>query len=156
MPTLNVTTNATVDRVAASDFVRAASSLVAKAVGKPEAYVMVCLRESQTMCFAGTEDPTAFVELDAYFKATMERGGSGERLVQTFTQHATHSYLSDPTYPTLMAALLRWVDTGEKPTPAGIAAQCPALEARFGQGCAFLPGYVPAALNRRVADRARP
>ena len=37
MPTLNVTTNATVDRVAASDFVRAASSLVAKAVGKPEA-----------------------------------------------------------------------------------------------------------------------
>ena len=63
MPTLNVTTNATVDRVAASDFVRAASSLVAKVVGKPEAYVMVCLRESQTMCFAGTEDPTAFVEL---------------------------------------------------------------------------------------------
>ena len=49
------------DRVAASDYVRAASSLVAKAVGKPEAYVMVCLRESQTMCFAGTEDPTAFV-----------------------------------------------------------------------------------------------
>jgi hypothetical protein len=77
-------------------------------------------------------------------------------LVQTFTQHNTHSYLSDPTYPTLLAALLRWVETGEKPTPEGIAAQCPALEAQFGKGCAFVPGYVPAALSTRVPDRDRP
>ena len=67
------------------------------------------------------DDPTAFVELDAAFRATMAQGGSAERLVQTFTQHNTHSYLSDPTYPTLLAALLRWVDTGDKPTPEGIA-----------------------------------
>lgn len=104
----------------------------------------------------GVNDPTAFVELDAYFKGTMERGGSGARLVQTFTQHATHSYLSDPTYPTLMTALLRWVDAGEKPTPEGIAQQCPANEARFGKGCAFLPAYVPASLSSRVVDRERP
>ena len=56
---------------------------------------------------AGVDDPTAFVELDAAFRATMAQGGSAERLVQTFTQHNTHSYLSDPTYPTLMTALLR-------------------------------------------------
>ena len=104
----------------------------------------------------GVEDPTAFVELDAAFKATMEQGGSAVRLVQTFTQHHTHSYLSDPTYPALMTALLRWVDEGVKPTPEGIAAQCPAFEAQFGKGCAFLPGYVPAALSSRVADRTRP
>lgn len=104
----------------------------------------------------GVDDPTAFVELDAAFRATMERGGSAARLVQTFTEHHTHSYLSDPTYPTLLAALLRWVDEGVKPTPEGIAAQCPAMEARFGKGCAFLPAYVPAALNTRVADRERP
>ncbi|MBV7429706.1 MULTISPECIES: hypothetical protein [unclassified Acidovorax] len=104
----------------------------------------------------GVEDPTAFVELDAAFKATMEQGGSAARLVQTFTQHNTHSYLSDPTYPALMTALLRWVDEGVKPTPEGIAAQCPAFEAQFGKGCAFLPAYLPAALNTRVADRDRP
>ena len=63
MPTLNITTNATIDRVAASDIVREASSLVASQVGKPEAYVMVSLRDSVTMSFGGTEDPTAFVEL---------------------------------------------------------------------------------------------
>jgi hypothetical protein len=55
-----------------------------------------------------------------------------------------------------MSALLRWVDTGEKPTPEGIAARCPAMEAHFGKGCAFVPGYVPAALSTRVPDRDRP
>ncbi|RQO84078.1 hypothetical protein [Acidovorax sp. FJL06] len=106
----------------------------------------------------GIDDPTAFVELDAQFKATMDKAGSGARLVQTFTRHSGHSYLSDPTYPTLMAALLRWVNEGEgaKPTPAGIAQQCPAYEAGFGKGCAFVPAYVPAPLSSRVLDRERP
>ena len=104
----------------------------------------------------GIDDPTAFVELDAQFKATMERGGSAARLVQTFTRHNTHSYLSDPTYPTLLAALLRWVDEGAKPTPEAIAQQCAPQEAVFGKGCAFVPGYVPAPLATRVAERERP
>ncbi|MDD2545663.1 MAG: hypothetical protein PHI55_05195 [Burkholderiaceae bacterium] len=106
----------------------------------------------------GVDDATAFVELDTVFQATMEGAGTGHRLVQTFTRHAGHSYLSDPTYPTLMAALLRWVEEGDaaRPTPASIAAQCPAQEAVFGAGCAFLPDYRPAALHTRVPDRERP
>ncbi|WP_291517039.1 hypothetical protein [Acidovorax sp.] len=104
----------------------------------------------------GVDDPTAFVELDAQFKVTMEQGGSSARLVQTFTQHSTHSYLSDPTYPTLMNALLRWVDEGAKPTPEGIARDCAAQEARYGKGCAFLLAYAPAPLASRVYDRQRP
>ncbi len=106
----------------------------------------------------GVDDPTAFVELDAQFKATMDKVGSGARLVQTFTRHSGHSYLSDPTYPTLMAALLRWLNDGDgaKPTPAGIAQQCPAYESEFGKGCAFLPAYVPAPLVSRVYERERP
>lgn len=101
-------------------------------------------------------DPTAFVELDAHFKEVMVRGGSGERLVQTFTTQGTHSYISDPTYPTLLTALLQWVDEGTKPTPAGIAQQCAANEAQFGAGCTFAPDYVPASLDTRVTVRARP
>lgn len=104
----------------------------------------------------GVDDPTAFVELDAAFRDTMVNAARGAGLVQTFTQHSGHSYLSDPTYPTLMAALLRWTETGERPTPAAIAAQCPAMEARFGKGCAFLPDYQPAPLESRVAPRHRP
>ncbi|MCR5868660.1 S9 family peptidase [Aquincola sp. J276] len=102
------------------------------------------------------DDPTAFVELDAYFAQVMAQGGSADRLVQTFTTRGTHSYISDPTYPTLMNALLAWVEQGSKPTPASVAQQCPALEATFGAGCSFAPDYRPAALDTRVPPRTRP
>lgn len=102
-------------------------------------------------------DPTAFVELDSHFRNVMQQGGSGDRLVQTFTSAAqSHSYISDPTYPTLLSALMNWVTTGTKPTPAGIAAACPAFEAQFGAGCSFAPNHVPAALETRVVARERP
>lgn len=102
------------------------------------------------------DDPTAFVELDAYFAQVMAQGGSADRLVQTFTTRGTHSYISDPTYPTLMNALLAWVEQGSKPTAAGVAQQCPAQEATFGTGCSFAPDYQPAALETRVPPRERP
>lgn len=101
----------------------------------------------------GIGDPTAFVELDSAFRETMERGGSGDRLVQTFTAHAEHSYLADPVYPTLLAALLRWVEQGDKPTPAAIARACAAAEPTFGPGCQFLPDFRPAPLSSRSPAR---
>jgi hypothetical protein len=101
----------------------------------------------------GVRDATAFVELESAFRATMQAGGSASRLVQTFTDDAGHSYLSDPVYPALFDALLHWVEHGDKPTPAGIAARCKALEPAFGAGCRFLPDYQPAPLESRVAPR---
>ena len=101
----------------------------------------------------GVDDPTAFVELDSAFRETMQRAGAGDRLVQTFTQDKEHSYLSDPVYPTLVAALLEWVEQGRKPTPAGIAQRCQAMEATYGPGCRVLPDYQPAPLASRVAPR---
>jgi len=101
-------------------------------------------------------DPTAFVELDTQFRTTMEAAGSGSRLVQTFTRQGTHSYISDPTYPALMSALLAWVEQGDKPTPERVAARCREAEAPYGAGCSFEPGYRPAPLAARVAERTRP
>ena len=98
-------------------------------------------------------DPTAFVELEDTFRRTMEAGGSSARLVQAFTDHKEHSYLADPVYPTLFAALLRWIDTGEKPTDASIAQQCTSMEATYGPGCGFQPGYRPAPMAARIAPR---
>jgi hypothetical protein len=98
-------------------------------------------------------DPTAFVELESAFRDTMERGGSGARLVQAYTGHDAHSYLADPVYPTVLEALLRWVDSGEKPTPAAMAARCRQLEATWGEGCKWLPDYRPAPLETRVPAR---
>jgi hypothetical protein len=102
-------------------------------------------------------DTTAFVELDGHFKSVMAAGGSGDRLVQTFTTQAvSHSYISDPTYPALAAAVLKWATGGPKPTPQSVADDCRAFEAQFGPGCSFAPAYVPAALSSRVPERQRP
>lgn len=55
-----------------------------------------------------------------------------------------------------MAARLRWVDGGQAPTPAGIAGDCAARVAAFGDGCRFLPDDQPQPLTHRVAARLRP
>lgn len=104
----------------------------------------------------GIGDPIAFVELEHQFRRTMQAAGTADRLVQTFTDDAEHSYLSDPVYPTLLEALLAWVEQGRKPTPAAVAARCVELQAVWGAGCRFRPDYEPPSLESRVVPRQRP
>jgi len=99
------------------------------------------------------DDPVAFVELDSAFLQTMQRAGTADHLVQTFTDEHEHSYLSDAEYPALMEALLAWVTKGEKPTPQQVADRCGALLPRFGGACHFVPDYRPAPLAERVTPR---
>lgn len=101
----------------------------------------------------GIHDPTAFVELESAFRDTMAAAGTDAHLVQVFSDHREHSYLSDPTYVALFDALVRWAERGDKPTPAGIADSCRRFEAQFGQGCRIVPDYRPAPLSARVAPR---
>ncbi|WP_026848152.1 alpha/beta hydrolase family protein [Gemmatimonas phototrophica] len=100
-------------------------------------------------------DPTAFVELESVFRETMQRGGSGDRLVQLFTDDREHSYLSDAQYVAAMRALLTWAERGVKPTPKEVAAQCRTVDAQFSPatGCRFLPDYQPRPLSARVPKR---
>lgn len=99
------------------------------------------------------DDPTAFVEMDDTFLHTMQSAGTADHLVQTFTTHHTHSYLADPVYPTLLAALTAWTQGGPKPTPAQIADACHAAESRWGPGCGFRPDFHPHPLATRVTTR---
>jgi len=101
----------------------------------------------------GIGDPTAFVEMEASLSETMRKAGSADRLVQVFTEDASHSYLSDPVYPTVLAELVKWIDTGDKPTSGQVAQSCQGFEARFGKGCRFLPDYQPGRLADRVPAR---
>ena len=103
----------------------------------------------------GINDPTAFVELESVFRDTMRRGGSGDRLVQLFTDDDDHSYGSDAQYVTAMHELLQWVAHGTRPVPATVARQCPIVAAAFapGIGCRFLPTYTPRPLRERVPAR---
>lgn len=102
----------------------------------------------------GIHDATAFIEMDHAFRRTMERAGTADHLVQTFTEDSSHSYLSDPVYVTLFATLSEWARGGPRPTPAGIAQRCPSFEAAFGAGCRFLPAFQPQPLSARVTPRS--
>ncbi|MEO8081284.1 MAG: hypothetical protein ABI641_12185 [Caldimonas sp.] len=101
------------------------------------------------------DDPTAFVELESTFRDTMAAGGSADRLVQVVTDDHEHSYLSDAEYVAAMAALLAWVERGDKPTPQGIAASCSRVDARFEptKGCRFLPDFTTPPLSTRTPPR---
>jgi hypothetical protein len=101
----------------------------------------------------GIGDPTAFVEMDDSFRETMEKAGTADHLVQTFTRHDTHSYLADAVYPTLLEALSRWTLGGAKPTAQAVAARCAELQAVYGGECRFDPAFRPQPLANRVTAR---
>lgn len=63
MPYLAITTNASLTPEAESALVAAASKCLSAELGKPEAYVMVSLQRVPTMSFAGSGEPTAFLDL---------------------------------------------------------------------------------------------
>ncbi|PRY31668.1 alpha/beta hydrolase family protein [Umezawaea tangerina] len=96
------------------------------------------------------DDPTAFVEHESAYRASL---GPRRNLVQTFTTEAEHSALSDSEYASALQALAGWERTGRKPTPASVAAACPANDGRYGTGCYFDPRYTPAPYASRVNPR---
>ena len=61
MPVLHIHSNISIDHQ--SDFLAQASTAVATALVKPESYVMILFSECKAMSFAGTQEPTAFLEL---------------------------------------------------------------------------------------------
>ena len=63
MPYLMIQTNISVDPENRAEFLKAASGTVAEALGKPESYVMVALRDDTPMLFAGSDAPLAYLEL---------------------------------------------------------------------------------------------
>jgi len=61
MPLLSIRTNISLsDR---SSLASLASKTTANALGKPESYVMVAVEDQLTMLFAGSDEPTAYLEL---------------------------------------------------------------------------------------------
>jgi len=63
MPYLKIQTNHPLDSGKSLEFIKSASRVVAEGLGKPERYVMVALEPPVPMIFAGSDDPTVFMEL---------------------------------------------------------------------------------------------
>ncbi|WP_216210903.1 hypothetical protein [Amycolatopsis aidingensis] len=99
------------------------------------------------------DDPTAFVEHEAAYRASLRGSRADGRLVQTFTREDEHSTLSTSEYATAIDELATWVRTGRKPAPADIAAACPAHDEAYRTRCFYDPGYVPAAYSSLAYPR---
>lgn len=62
MPLLCLQTSVQIDENKSTGLAKALSGIVAKTIGKPEAYVMVTIKEA-TVAMAGTTEPAAFVDV---------------------------------------------------------------------------------------------
>lgn len=101
----------------------------------------------------GIGDSTVFVEGQDTLRSRMQAAGNGARLVQTYVDSSEHSYWGDAFYPPLFQALLRWVENGEKPSPASIQARCVALQPAASKDCRFVVDYAPKPLASRIVPR---
>jgi hypothetical protein len=99
------------------------------------------------------DDPTAFVEHESAYRATLQGAGSAGHLVQAFTSEAEHSALSDSEYATAIDALRGWVRDGVRPTRSSLAAACPVFDAAYDEGCYFDTTTEPGSYFSRVYPR---
>lgn len=84
MPLLTLTTNCVI-----ADKARICSELsqhAAAMLGKPESYVMVLVRDQQTMSFAGNDDPAALLELKSLGLPELQTAVYSEQLCNLVSQ----------------------------------------------------------------------
>jgi phenylpyruvate tautomerase len=73
MPLARIISSASPEPSAARRLLSNLSSLFAKELGKPEAYVMTCLEAPAAMTFGGSDEPSAYVEIKNIGRFTGER-----------------------------------------------------------------------------------
>ena len=109
-----------------------------------------------TLTLHAIGDPTAFVELEQVFHDKVERAGASDLLVQSFTREQEHSKLATPQYAALLRAMTAWIERGDKPSPASLAATCQLAMATYGEACHFEVDYRPPPLATRSYPRHKP
>ncbi len=99
-------------------------------------------------------DPQVVVEVQSAYRDTVRAAGSGDRLVQAYTDEKAHTSQSAPELAAALTALMRWIEKGEKPTPQSIAALCGQLSASYDGPCRYHPDFTPQAYETRYARGA--
>ncbi len=136
--------NAAVPRLAAAAEARAALAADSDPSGRIDVPVLT---------MHAVRDTTAFVEHESEYRRVVEAAGNGEKLVQTFVDDNQHSKMSQPHYPAVLAALHRWIETGERPDVSAIAARCEVARRSYPGDCRFMPGFQPGPWASRVNPR---
>jgi hypothetical protein len=98
-------------------------------------------------------DPQVVVEVQSAFRATVERAGSGERLVQAFTDERAHTGQSAPELVAVLDSLMQWIEKGAKPTAASISEACIKSQPSYDGPCRYHPDYSPKPYATRFYPR---
>ena len=98
-------------------------------------------------------DPQVVVEVQSAYRDVVKAAGSGERLVQAFTDERAHTGQSAPELAAALDALMQWIEKGAKPTPQSFAAGCEELRASLDGPCRYHPEFTPKPFNTRFYPR---
>jgi hypothetical protein len=98
-------------------------------------------------------DPVVEVEVESAYRDLVKAAGSGERVVQAFTDERAHVGQNAPELTAALDALMQWIETGVKPTPQSIAAACEQLRESLNGPCRYHPEFTPKPLNTRFYPR---
>jgi hypothetical protein len=98
-------------------------------------------------------DPQVVVEVQSAYRAAVDRAGSGDRLVQAFTDEKAHTGQSPPELAAALDALMQWIEKGAKPTPQTIAAGCERWRGTFEGRCSYHPDFSPKPYGTRYYSR---
>lgn len=63
MPYLKINTNISLDKESERSLAYKGSTLLSQILSKPESYIMIEVNSDSTVLFAGTDEPTAYLEL---------------------------------------------------------------------------------------------
>jgi len=98
-------------------------------------------------------DPQVVVEAEAAFRTTVDAAGSGDKLVQAYTDERAHVGQSAPELTAALDGLMQWIDTETKPSAQSIAAGCQAMRASLDGSCHYHPDFTPKPYNTRYYPR---
>jgi hypothetical protein len=98
-------------------------------------------------------DPQVVVEAESVYRATVNAAGSGDRLVQAYTDERAHAGQSAPERAAALDGLMQWLDKGTKPTAQSIAAGCEAMRASLDGPCRYHPDFSPKPYDTRYYPR---
>jgi hypothetical protein len=98
-------------------------------------------------------DPQVPVEQQSAYRDVVTAAGSGDRLVQAYTDERGHTGQSAPELAAALDAIVQWVEKGAKPSVQSIQATCEAMKATFEGPCAWHPEFTPKPYSTRFYPR---
>jgi pimeloyl-ACP methyl ester carboxylesterase len=104
-----------------------------------------------TLTMHRISDDLVIVENERAYRETLEAAGTADNLVQTYIDGSGHCGFTAAEFQAAFHSLLRWVETGSRPTPAQVARLCQDYS-QLGS-CNFNLKYQPQRFESRIAPR---